>query len=90
MVYEAKIAHRMGLCDKEVFDRIKALIKRAGLSFALPEISDDRIIETMYIDKKAREGKIMMILPEKIGKVSIKPVDNNLIMSALEEKEVFE
>jgi len=90
MIYEAKIAHRMGLCDKEVFDRIKALIKRAGLSFALPEISHDKIIETMYIDKKAREGKIMMILPEKIGKVSIKPVDNNLIMSALEEKEVFE
>ncbi len=87
MLYEAKIANRMGLCDKDVMERLKDLILRSGLPTKLPDISADKIIEAMQVDKKVREEKIRIVLPEAIGRVSLSEIDNSIIQAVVEEKE---
>lgn len=87
MLYEARISHRMGVCDKDVVSRINDLIKKAGLPTTLPEIAPDKIIEAMEIDKKVRDEGVMILLPESIGRVTLRPIDNSIIKAALKEKE---
>ncbi|MEK6689781.1 MAG: 3-dehydroquinate synthase [Nitrospirota bacterium] len=86
MLYEAKIANRMGLCNKDILEKLKVLILRAGLPTKLPDISADKIIEAMQIDKKVREEKIRIVLPEEIGRVSLREIDNSIIQAVIEEK----
>ena len=72
MYMEAKLAHQLGLINNEEVLRIKALISSYELPSEIPgeiEISD--LIETMQIDKKTVEGKIHVVLPEKVGSVKI-------------------
>jgi len=72
MYMEAKLSHQLGLINNEEVLRIKALISFYELPSEMPgeiEISD--LIETMQIDKKTVEGKIHVVLPEKVGSVSI-------------------
>lgn len=87
MLYEARIAHRMGLCNKEVVERLNGLIKRAGLPSKLPEIALDKIIEAMQIDKKVKDGGLRIVLPESIGQVTLQHLDDVIIKSALKNKE---
>jgi 3-dehydroquinate synthase len=50
--------------------RIANLIKRAGLPTKIPKnISNQKILQAMKLDKKAAEGKIRFVLAQKIGTV---------------------
>ncbi len=69
MVQAAAISVGQGVCDRESFERIRALIARAGLPAALPAHIDPReLIRHMEVDKKSAGGKIKFILCEGIGK----------------------
>jgi 3-dehydroquinate synthase len=71
MVAEGKIALEMGLWKKDELERLVSLIKKAGLPTEIPDSLDvNRIIDTMKLDKKARVGKIEMVLPRKIGEMA--------------------
>lgn len=87
MLYEAKIANKMGICNKDIIERLNNLIMRAGLPTKMPEIASDRILETMQIDKKVKDGGIRIVLPEEIGKVSLREVDGSIIKAVLKDKE---
>jgi 3-dehydroquinate synthase len=87
MFYEAKIAHKMGICNKDIIERLRNLIMRAGLPTKMPEIASDRILETMQIDKKVKDGGIRMVLPEEVGKVSLREIDVSIIKAVLKDKE---
>lgn len=87
MLCEARIARKMGLCDKEVVKRLNDIIVKAGLPAEMPDIDADKILESMQIDKKAKEGGLRIVLPEKIGKATLRQVDRSVIKSALKEKE---
>lgn len=68
MVAEGKIALEMGLWKRGEFNRLTSLLKKAGLPTEFPSsLNVDRIIETMKLDKKARSGKIEMVLPKRLG-----------------------
>jgi 3-dehydroquinate synthase len=75
MVYAARLAHRTGLCDASVPERVKKLIMSYGLPADLSALSRkpsvSGLMDTMQIDKKAEGGKVKFVLPRKIGDVVV-------------------
>ncbi len=85
MMYEGRIACRLGLWDKSALERQNNLIKKLGFSTKLNFVTE-KLIEIMSRDKKSIGGRLHFVLPEKIGKihkegkrVSI-PVDAKIVL----------
>lgn len=71
MIIEGKIALNLGVLDRGDFERLVILLRKAGLPTRLSKRPDLRMmIDTMKLDKKARDGNIEMVLPSKIGEMS--------------------
>jgi 3-dehydroquinate synthase len=71
MIIEGKIALNLGVLDRGDFERLVILLRKAGLPTRLPKRPDLKMmIDTMKLDKKARDGNIEMVLPRKIGEMS--------------------
>jgi 3-dehydroquinate synthase len=75
MVYASRLAHKTGLCDASVTERVEALVKAYGLPTDLSTLSRRPsvagLMDTMQIDKKAEAGKVKFVLPKKIGEVVV-------------------
>jgi 3-dehydroquinate synthase len=75
MVYSSKLAHKTGLCDASVPERVEKLIKSFGLPTNLTALSRKpsvtELIDIMRIDKKAEGGKVKFVFPKKIGEVVV-------------------
>lgn len=71
MVAEAELAQLLGLIDKGIVDRLKNLLLKAKLPIKLPNIDTDRLIKHMQRDKKNKIGKIVFVLPTKLGRVEM-------------------
>lgn len=66
-----RLAVNIGLLDEEEHRRQLELLNAIGLSTKFPEIESERVLETMYLDKKVRGGKLRFILQKSIGEVII-------------------
>jgi 3-dehydroquinate synthase len=75
MVYASRLAHKTGLCDASVPERVEKLIKSYGLPTNITALSRKpsvtELMDTMQIDKKAEGGKVKFVLPKTIGEVVI-------------------
>ncbi|MBQ6352777.1 MAG: 3-dehydroquinate synthase [Lentisphaeria bacterium] len=70
MVLAAKLAVRLGICGEELAARQLALLRALELPTRVPAgIDPGACFEAMRGDKKARDGKVVLILPEALGKV---------------------
>jgi 3-dehydroquinate synthase len=74
MVQEADIARHLGLCGKEVVDRIRRLVRAAGLPYDMPNVPFSRLWDAMLTDKKVQQGTVYCVLPRRIGDVAIVPL----------------
>lgn len=85
MVAETFIAHSRSMISAAAKERIERCI--AGIH--LPKLSSSNfsfalLVKTMMMDKKSKDGKIRMVLPYEIGKVSLPlPVHTDAIRAAL-------
>ena len=75
MVQEADLARHLGLCATDVVDRQRALVRRAGLPDAMPKTTFNKLWTAMQHDKKVAQGRIYCVLPERIGRVVIQPLE---------------
>ncbi|MBO8170709.1 MAG: 3-dehydroquinate synthase [Bacillaceae bacterium] len=90
MVGASLLAERLGMAE-HVFEPTRRLLKRYRLPVRLPDTFDEQeMLDVMKRDKKSKEGKLVMVLPEAIGRVQVvKGVDETLVMEALKQlKEV--
>jgi shikimate kinase / 3-dehydroquinate synthase len=75
MVYAAQLAHKTGLCDGTVPERVKKLLAFYGLPVGLSALSRKPtaadLMAAMQVDKKAEGGKVKFVLPTNIGEVVI-------------------
>ncbi len=72
MAAAARLAHAQGLCGPEVPERLMALLSRFGLPTEFPKNLDpDSVLKSIGHDKKAENGRVKFVLPERIGKVVI-------------------
>lgn len=75
MVLEADMARHLGLCAPDVVERQRTLVRRAGLPDAMPETTFGRLWAAMQHDKKVAQGRVYCVLPERIGRVVIQPLE---------------
>lgn len=84
MVIAARVSHYMGLISADDVARIVALLKRAHLPVAAPDLGVDRYLDLMGLDKKVEGGKIRFILLRAIGSAFLTAdVPHQAISSAL-------
>jgi 3-dehydroquinate synthase len=84
MVMAADLSQRMGLIDAAVVERVRALVRAAGLPVVAPDLGAARWIELMEVDKKNEGGEIKFILLKPLGSPSISNVPRELLIATLE------
>jgi 3-dehydroquinate synthase len=68
MCMAADLSARLGWLDPEDLHRIRSLISRAGLPVAPPpDLTADRLLELMAVDKKVQQGRVRLVLLRSIG-----------------------
>ncbi len=73
MAAAARLAEALGMLPGPDRARIEALVRRAGMPVDLPAgLSSGAVLESLYHDKKAAGGRLTFVLPEGIGKVSVR------------------
>ncbi len=75
LVQEADLARHQGYCSAEVVQRIRALVRAAGLPDELPRVTFHRLWNAMLHDKKVAHGRVYGVWPQRIGQVRIAPLD---------------
>jgi 3-dehydroquinate synthase len=85
MLMAADLSHRMGWIDSEVCDRIESMLLKLNLPVTLPDNFDTgRMRELMSVDKKAKDGKLFLILLKGIGEAVVTDkFDEDLLMETL-------
>ena len=83
MVMAADLSCRMGFMDESTKQRIEALVKAAGLPTTAPQMSADRWLELMQVDKKNEGGEIKFILLKPLGAPIITTVPENLLRATI-------
>ena len=73
MIAAARLAHTIDMFSKQGVMRIENLIKRIGLFRSLQTygITTRRVMYCMQFDKKNRNKKISLVLPTRIGHVTV-------------------
>ena len=68
MFMAADMSRRIGWLDDNAIDRIKSVLVKAELPYNLPaSISVQQMLDNMSVDKKARDGKLFLVLLKSIG-----------------------
>ena len=78
LVQEADLACHMGLCGRDVVERIRTLVRRAGLSDDVSPSSFSRLWSAMQHDKKVVGGQVVGVWPVQIGEVIIRPIEEQV------------
>ena len=72
MVAAASLAVNRGLCDGSVLDRIVAGCTAVGLPVQARHLAPDAVLlKAMALDKKVQAGRLRLVLPVRMGQVTI-------------------
>jgi 3-dehydroquinate synthase len=78
------MANRLNIIGPDIVERVKKVIENAGLPSKVKDMDIEPVYNQMFMDKKARGGKLRFILPTGIGSVEIREIeDGKLIKSVL-------
>ncbi len=78
LVQEADLACYMGLCARDVVERIRGLVQRAGLPGQMTQTAFAPIWQAMQHDKKVVEGQVVGVWPVRIGEVTIQSIERQM------------
>ena len=67
MLVAADFSRRLGWLEPVDVDRLRGLLRRAGLPDRAPAIGAARALELMGMDKKVLEGRIRLVLLRQVG-----------------------
>ena len=71
MLAATVLAEQADLITGPEAERITSLVASVGRLPALPDFTPDEVVALMAGDKKARGGKLTLVLPERVGKVRV-------------------
>jgi 3-dehydroquinate synthase len=83
MVLACRLSARLGHLSEADVGRVEALVSRAGLPIAAPEIPVDEFVELMRRDKKVVCGELRFVLLRGLGEAWVAPVDEAAARAAL-------
>ncbi len=81
------LSRRLGWVSAADLERVVALMQRARLPVMPPEeLGSDRFLELMAVDKKVLDGRIRLVLPERLGHSRVtEAFDPDLLRQTLEQ-----
>jgi len=72
MVAAARLAAETGRCDAAVAEKLTTLLNKVGLPTTANDLpATAKLMDIMRSDKKVADGKVRLVLPDKLGAVSI-------------------
>lgn len=72
MVLAARLAARRGCCDASVEAEVRALLSTFALPVSVdPDLAVEEILAGMALDKKVRGGRMVFVLPRRLGCVEL-------------------
>lgn len=72
MIAAARLAADAGRCPRELVDRLTQLLGRIGLPTRAANLPTTAVLmDAMRVDKKVAGGRIRLVLPDRMGAVSI-------------------
>ncbi|MFQ5692652.1 MAG: 3-dehydroquinate synthase [Nitrospinota bacterium] len=71
MAWAGRLSAEAGLCPREDSDRLTALLRRIGLPVEPPRLNRGRWLEVLGRDKKARGGRLRLVLMRGLGEVGV-------------------
>jgi 3-dehydroquinate synthase len=84
MVMAAELSTRAGTLRREDAERVKGLIGRAGLPVRGPNLTIERYLELMQVDKKAADGKVRFVLLDSLGRATLRgDLDERLVRESI-------
>ncbi len=83
MVMAADLSARLGLIEPAGVERVRALVRAAGLPAVAPDLGEARWIELMEVDKKNEGGEIRFILLKPLGSPSIATAPLDVLRATL-------
>jgi 3-dehydroquinate synthase len=84
MVMAAELSQLMGDLKKNEVERVRKLLRRAGLPVAGPALAPERLMELMALDKKAAKGRTRFVVLEAIGRAALRAdVDDAAVRRAI-------
>ena len=83
MVMAADMSARLGLIEPAAVERVRALVRAAGLPAVAPDLGEARWIELMEVDKKNEGGEIRFILLKPLGSPAITTAPLDVLRSTL-------
>ncbi|HEX6157118.1 MAG TPA: 3-dehydroquinate synthase [Burkholderiales bacterium] len=84
MVMAAELSALMGQLKKTEVNRVRELVKRAGLPVSGPALAPERMLELMALDKKAAKGRTRFIVLESIGRAALRAdIDTQAVRAAI-------
>ena len=83
MVMAADLSRRLGFINAGTQERLKDLVKAAGLPVRAPDLGVERWLELMQVDKKNEGGQIKFIILKPLGTSVIMPVPQDALVATL-------
>ncbi|XAM00653.1 3-dehydroquinate synthase [Phycisphaeraceae bacterium D3-23] len=72
MTAATRLAVDAGRCAASVYDLLVALLERIGLPTSSDRLAEDEaLLAVMRSDKKVRDGQVRLVLPDRMGAVSV-------------------
>ncbi len=71
MVAATELAAKLGRCPTELPARLRALLLKIGLPVAAKLAGREELMAAMMLDKKVKDNRLRLILPDRMGMVSI-------------------
>lgn len=85
MVFAAEVSHGLGRCSRDFVERHRRILTAVGLPIGHQMESLDEALAVMMRDKKAREGKLRMILLAGPGDAFAETdIDRSILLSAFD------
>ncbi len=81
---ECRLSMNIDLLHEKDYERIVMLLKKTGLPISIPKLDSRCLLDAVKNDKKMKDGKLNMVLIEKIGKAKLAEFDYELIKRVLE------
>jgi len=74
MVFAARRSEALGHAPAGIADRIEALLRRAGLPTAVPDLPRRAYLDALRVDKKRRDAHVRFVVLRDLGQADIVPL----------------
>ncbi len=69
LVGATRLASALNRCEEDLLDRVQHVLLRFGLPMSYSGLNTERILDSMKVDKKSRDGRSQFVIPVRPGQV---------------------